>query len=77
MTITIGSQVTLKVSVSYLKTTDPMPMLRPGDLVSLDEVGEVVGIRPFDMVEVKFRLGTFLIPSSNLSNKSKNINTHS
>ena len=77
MTITIGSQVTLKVSVSYLKTTDPMPMLRPADLGALDEVGEIVGIRALDIAEVKFRLGTFLVPLSNLSDKSSDINSDS
>ncbi len=72
MTITIGTKVALKVPVSYLKTADPMPMLRPADLVALDELGEVVAIRPLDLIEVKFRLGTFLIPLSNLTDKPVN-----
>ena len=41
-------------------------MLRPPDLVSLDEVGLIIGIRPNDLLEVKFRRGNFLIPSERL-----------
>jgi hypothetical protein len=44
-----------------------MPMLRPGDLVSPDEVGQVVGLRAADQVAVRFRRGTFLLEASWLS----------
>ena len=60
--LSIGDKVFLKAPVSYLKTSDPMPMLRPPDLVSLEETGEVVGFRGIGTLEVKFRRGTFLIP---------------
>ncbi len=66
MNLSIGDKVSLSVALSYLKTTDPMPMLRPPDLVSLDEVGEVIGLRPLDEVEVRFRRGTFLISINKL-----------
>ena len=61
MTATIGDRLRLKQQLPYLKTADPMPMLRPSDLVSLDAVGEVVAIHPLDTVAVRFRRGTFLI----------------
>ena len=61
MTATIGDRLRLKQQLPYLKTADPMPMLRPSDLVSLDEVGEVVAIHPLDTVAVRFRRGTYLI----------------
>lgn len=61
MTASIGDRLRLKQQLPYLKTADPMPMLRPSDLVSLDEVGEVVAIHPLDTVAVRFRRGTFLI----------------
>ena len=67
MELAIGSKVSLTETMPYLKTTDPMPMLRPPDLVSQDEIGEVVGLRAMENVEVKFRRGTFLIPSDKLS----------
>ena len=66
MTVILGGRVLLKVSQPYLKTNDPMPMLRPPDLVSLDEVGEVVALLPKDMAEVKFRRGTFLLAVGHL-----------
>jgi hypothetical protein len=53
--------VQLRQRPSYLKTADPMPMLRPPDLVDLAEVGEVVALRPLGTVAVRFRRGTFLI----------------
>ena len=61
MTASIGDRLRLKQQLSYLKTADPMPMLRPSDLVSLDEVGEVVALHPLDTVAVRFRRGTYLI----------------
>ena len=61
MTASIGDRLRLKQQLPYLKTADPMPMLRPSDLVSLDEVGEVVALHPFDTVAVRFRRGTYLI----------------
>ena len=61
MTATIGDRLRLKQQLPYLKTADPMPMLRPSDLVSLDEVGEVVALHPLDTVAVRFRRGTYLI----------------
>tara|TARA_B100000700_G_C14952968_1_gene812578 strand:- start:942 stop:1160 length:219 start_codon:yes stop_codon:yes gene_type:complete len=67
MEINIGDKVSLTSSMAYLKTTDSMPMLRPPDLVSINETGEVIGVRAMDTVEVKFRRGTFLIPLEKLS----------
>ena len=61
MKASIGDRLRLKQQLPYLKTADPMPMLRPSDLVSLDEVGEVVALHPLDTVAVRFRRGTYLI----------------
>jgi hypothetical protein len=62
----IGSHVRLNGPVPYLKTADPMPMLRPPDLVDPDEVGVVVEQRARDQLAVRFRRGTFLLTSSHL-----------
>jgi len=70
VTLKIGDKVFLRVSQAYLKTSDPMPMLRPPDLVSLDETGEIVAIRPQAMAEVRFRMGTFLLPLDHLNTES-------
>ena len=66
MKLSVGEIVSLQVPVPYLKTAAPISMLRPPDLVSLDEVGVIIGIRANDLLEVKFRRGNFLIPSERL-----------
>ena len=66
MNFSIGEKVSLQVPLPYLKTADSISMLRPPDLVSLDEVGVIIGIRSKDVLEVKFRRGNFLIPSERL-----------
>ena len=66
MKFTVGEKVSLQVPLPYLKTADSISILRPPDLVSLDEVGVIIGIRPNDLFEVKFRRGNFLIPSERL-----------
>ena len=45
MQFEIKDKVKLIVPVSYLKTSDNMPMLRPPDLVAIDEIGEILSIR--------------------------------
>jgi len=62
----IGDGVQLRQQPPYLKTADPMPMLRPADLIGLDEVGLVVGLRAGDQLAVRFRRGTFLLQASAL-----------
>ena len=57
----INDKVKLIAPVSYLKTSDNMPMLRPPDLVAIDEIGEILSIKSIETVEVKFRRGSFLI----------------
>ncbi len=66
MTFKIGDQVSLSTSLPYLKTADPMPMLRPPELVSLGESGTVIAIRSMGMIEVRFRRGSFLISEEKL-----------
>ena len=61
MKFEIKDKVKLIMPVTYLKTSDNMPMLRPPDLVAIDEVGEILSIKSPDTVEVKFRRGSFLI----------------
>ena len=61
MKFEIKNKVKLIAPVSYLKTSDNMPMLRPPDLVAIDEIGEIISIKSPETVEVKFRRGSFLI----------------
>ena len=66
MNFEIKDKVKLIMPVSYLKTSDNMPMLRPPDLVGIDEVGEILSIKSPDTVEVKFRRGSFLIETNKI-----------
>ena len=66
MKFEIKDKVKLTAPVSYLKTSDNMPMLRPPDLVAIDEIGEILSIKSPDIVEVKFRRGSFLIDTEKI-----------
>ena len=61
MNFKIKDKVKLILQLSYLKTSDNMRMLRPPDLVAIDDVGEIISIRSPETVEIKFRRGCFLI----------------
>lgn len=61
MTVSIGDQVRLVRPQTFLKTADPMPMLRPPDLVANDEIGRVMALHPADTAAVRFSRGTFLL----------------
>ena len=61
MKYSVKDKVKLITPLPFLKTSDNMPMLRPPDLVAIDEVGEILSIKSPDTVEVKFRRGSFLI----------------
>ena len=66
MKFEIKDKVKLIAPVSYLKTSDNMPMLRPPDLVAIDEIGQIISIKSPDTVEVKFRRGSFLIDTDKI-----------
>ena len=61
MNFKINQKVKLIAPLTYLKTSENMPMLRPPDLVAIDEIGEVISLKSPETVEVKFRRGKFLI----------------
>ena len=66
MNFNISDKVKLKMPLPYLKTADNMPMLRPPDLVAIDEIGEIISIRSPETVEIKFRRGAFLIDTNKI-----------
>ena len=66
MQFNIKDKVKLTVPLSYLKTSENMPMLRPPDLVDIDEVGEIVSVKSPATVEIKFRRGSFLIDTDKI-----------
>ena len=66
MKFNIKDKVKLIISLPYLKTSENMPMLRPPDLVAIDEVGEIISIKSPQTVEIKFRRGSFLIDADKI-----------
>ena len=65
--LAVGDAVRLLSVPPYLKTADPMPMLRPADLVESEEIGQVVEIRALGQFAVRFRRGAFLLSRADLS----------
>ena len=59
--ITAGCQVRLINRPPYLKTADPMPMLRPPDILAIGEQGTIVDRRPGSYWGVRFASGVFLL----------------
>jgi hypothetical protein len=59
--LALGTLVRLRQRPPYLKTDDPMPMLRPPDLIGVEEQGQVVEQRSLGQLAVRFRRGTFLL----------------
>ncbi len=59
----IGEKVQIVALPPYVKTAEPMPMLRPPDLVRLGEEGIVTARRPGGYWVVRFAKGAFLMDS--------------
>lgn len=57
----VGDRITVTTQPPYLKTADPMPMLRPPDLVTLGEEGTILEQKPGGYWAVRFARGSFLI----------------
>jgi hypothetical protein len=57
----IGTWVKLVIQPQYLKTADPSPMLRPGNVVQLGQEGQVIDRRPGGFWAVRFESGAFLM----------------
>ncbi|WP_071189708.1 regulatory protein SipA [Trichormus sp. NMC-1] len=59
----IGSKVRVVALPPYVKTADPMPMLRPPNVINIGEEGIVLDRRPGGYWGVRFGQGAFLIDS--------------
>ena len=62
----VGDRVRLTASLPYIKTADPMPMLRPPNVVAVGEEGTVMDYRPGGSWGVRFSKGIFLMDGRNL-----------
>ncbi len=57
----VGDRVRLIALPAYVKTADPMPMLRPPTVLSLGEAGIILARRPGDYWSIRFRQGAYLL----------------
>lgn len=57
----IGTTIEIVTLPAYLKTAEPMPMLRPPSLLEVGEVGVITSRRPGNYWVVKFDRGSFLM----------------
>ncbi|MDR9402813.1 MAG: DUF3148 domain-containing protein [Halothece sp. Uz-M2-17] len=62
-TFSVGDKVKLIESPPYIKTAEPMPMLRPPNVVKVGEEGTILDRRPGDYWAVRFNKGAFLLES--------------
>ncbi|MBD2690839.1 regulatory protein SipA [Anabaena catenula] len=67
----IGSKVRVVELPPYVKTADPMPMLRPPNVISIGEEGIVLDRRPGGYWGVRFGQGAFLIESQYIESTEK------
>jgi Protein of unknown function (DUF3148) len=57
----IGATIRIIALPTYLKTADPMPMLRSPSLLELGAVGLIIDRKPGNYWVVKFNQGAFLL----------------
>ncbi len=62
----VGDRVRLIALPPFVKTADPMPMLRPATVITLGEEGIVVGRKPGNSWSIRFTNGTYLLDSQYL-----------
>lgn len=60
---TVGDRVRVIALPRYVKTAEPMPMLRPPNVIHIGEEGVVLDRRPGGYWGVRFSKGAFLMDS--------------
>lgn len=60
---TVGDRVRVIELPRYVKTAEPMPMLRPPNVIQLGEEGIVLDRRPGGYWGIRFSKGAFLMDS--------------
>ncbi len=57
----IGTKIELVRLPTFLKTADPMPMLRPPSVLEIGDIGLITDRKPGNYWVVKFERGSFLL----------------
>lgn len=63
LSIKSGDRVKVIELPPYMKTADPMPMLRSSSVISLGEEGIILNPRPAGYWAIRFTQGCFLLES--------------
>ena len=61
--IQVGDRVKIIALPPYVKTAEPMPMLRPPNVIKLGEEGTVLDRRPGGYWGIRFAKGAFMLES--------------
>ena len=59
----VGDRVRLIALPAYIKTAEPMPMLRSPDVLTVGEEGVIIDRRPGNYYGIRFDRGSFLLES--------------
>lgn len=71
----IGDRVRVIALPRYVKTAEPMPMLRPPDVIHIGEEGIILDRRPGGYWGVRFTKGAFLIDGQYIESVNANTST--
>ncbi len=70
----VGDRVRIIALPAYVKTADPMPMLRPPTVLSLGEEGIILARHPGNSWSIRLRQGKYLLDSQYLERVEAEIN---
>jgi len=59
----VGDRIKIVALPAYVKTAEPMPMLRSPDVLTIGESGTVLDRRPGGYYGIRFTQGAFLLES--------------
>ncbi|AXY68765.2 DUF3148 domain-containing protein [Thermosynechococcus sichuanensis E542] len=62
----VGDRVRLVELPPYVKTAEPMPMLRPASILTVGEEGVILGQQPGNYWVVRLERGAFLLEAKYL-----------
>ena len=61
--IKVGDRIRIIELPPYIKTADPMPMLRPANLLTVGEEGTIIKANPGGYWSIRFTQGAYLLES--------------
>lgn len=63
MSFKAGDRIKITALPAYIKTAEPMPMLRSPDVLTIGEEGTIIDRRPGGYYGIRFASGSFLLES--------------